>query len=155
MSELNLGPTGLQQNEDGYSVDFGGVADAKFDPVPAGFYECQIEEAEFTHAESTGNPMLKFKWTVISPDGYKGRKLFSNHVLGGSDAGMAFTKEMLKAVDASLLQGKQNFELLGNNGHFVGKRAKLKVKVKLYEGRKVNNVGTIFPAANAGAAFLG
>lgn len=140
--QSNLGATQVQQG-DGYTSDLGAADDSAFEALPQSMYDCEVLEAEFTHAQSSGNPMIKLTWGVVSPEAYAGRKLFSNHVVGGSAAGMGMTKQYFRNFVPELLNGPQNWEEVANSGFFLGKKARLKVKVKLYDGRNVNNVGAI------------
>ena len=51
-----------------------------FDPVPNGRYQVVVERAEMGLAKSSGNPMLRWTFRIVS-GAHAGRKLFKNGML--------------------------------------------------------------------------
>jgi hypothetical protein len=56
------------------------VDDEPFSPIPDGRYVVNVEHVELTKAQSSGNPMLKWTFRVVS-DSFRGRLLWRNNVL--------------------------------------------------------------------------
>ena len=60
------------------------VEPKKFDPVPDGKYQVNVERVELTKAKTTGNTMLKWTLKIIAPK-HVGRLLWRNNVLASRE----------------------------------------------------------------------
>jgi len=56
------------------------VEDREFEPIPDGKYQVNVERAELTRAQTSGNPMLKWTLRIIAPR-FRGRLLWRNNVM--------------------------------------------------------------------------
>jgi len=56
------------------------VEEQDFEPVPDGKYQVTVEAVELTHAQSSGNPMLKWKLRILGP-AFRNRILWRNSVI--------------------------------------------------------------------------
>ena len=56
------------------------VEDRDFEPIPDGNYQVNVERAELTRAQTSGNPMLKWTLRIIAPR-FRGRLLWRNNVM--------------------------------------------------------------------------
>lgn len=116
------------------NLDFSGVK--SIEALEEGTYMATIEVVEETVAKSSGNPMLKVKYSV---DGTN-NKLFDNFVL--TDAAMWKLKELLGSL------GYDTSEIVDLDvNELVGQQVQLIVIQEEYEGNTVNRVKKILPAA--------
>ena len=56
------------------------VEEREFEPIPDGKYQVNVERAELTRAQTSGNPMLKWTLRIIAPR-FRGRLLWRNNVM--------------------------------------------------------------------------
>lgn len=115
------------------NLDFSNVASR--DPLPEGIYEVSIAKVEQTVSKSSGNPMLKIEFNILT-DGYTGRKVWSNYVL--TDAAMWKIVELLRAVgiDTDAFLDMDTDEL-------VGLTCSAKITQREYDGNIQNEVKKI------------
>ena len=50
------------------------------EPLPEGLYELRVAKVEQTTSKTSGNPMLKVEFDVMT-EGYTGRKIWANYML--------------------------------------------------------------------------
>lgn len=131
-------------------ADFGDVEEASFEVIPAGMYNCQIVECEFTYSEAKGTPMWSLQLEVSDGE-YAGRKLFTHWVMAGK--GMPFTKKDLAQVAPELLEAPFNPQDPEVVASILGRDVRAKVKVGTYQGDKNNNVRGLFAADGEGSGF--
>ncbi len=141
-------------NDDDVEFDMSQVAEDSFEVLPAGTYNVVVDEAE-AKKSSSGNSMISLQLLVEDGE-YEGRKLFTHVVFSPKTMGMA-KRTMNRLGLADLTNGpfKPNQEAADQ---FVGKRAKVVVKVKQYEGEPANEVKKILPAGGGeggSSDFLG
>lgn len=60
------------------NLDFSNVPSRE--PLPEGVYDVQIAKIEETKSKTSGNPMLKIEFDILS-EGYNGRKIWANYLL--------------------------------------------------------------------------
>lgn len=100
-----------------------------FEDLPAGYYLCEVETAELTTSKTSGNPMVKFRFSTVEDgiaektdengDTYltrvehtTNRKIFKNYVLTTKKQLDTFVSDMLKfegEVAGEPLIGKEYF----------------------------------------------
>lgn len=75
------------------------VKETDFEEVPDGRYQCRIERAELTRAQTTGNPMLKWTLRVLGPT-QRDRLIWKNSVLTAGT--MEYVKKDLQVCGVTL-----------------------------------------------------
>ena len=135
---------------DNLMVDFNDVEDVSFEALPKAVYPCIIADCEFTHSQSSGNPM----WTLqleVSDGEYAGRKLYSHLVFAG--AGLPITKRQLGRIAPDIIA--QAFDPSDEDivAQMLGLEVKAKVTVRKYQGEDRNNVADLFPGGG-GDGFM-
>lgn len=68
----------LAQFDGGY--DEAPVEEREFEDIPDGKYQVNVEKAELTHSQTSGNPMLKWTLKILGPK-FAGRLLWRNNVI--------------------------------------------------------------------------
>jgi len=146
--------------DDGFVVDFTDVGDqAAFAAVPRGLYDANVDELTFGMSQSSGNPMWTWKFEIESGE-HKGRKLFHHSVFTG--ASLPRTKKTLAAVCPDILaQGRFDAKQVADSGVMLGRRCRIRIDIKKYEGTDRNNVRDVLPpnaedgGAGGAGSFLG
>jgi hypothetical protein len=112
--------------EDGGSliVDLSNVEELKFDLIPKGVYDAEVDELTYGKSKSSENYMFTWVFRIDSGD-YAGRKLyfytsFSNKALKG-------TKTSLLRIDPELFAGQFNPNEIAESGKLLGKKLRIKV----------------------------
>jgi len=111
------------------------VKETDFEEVPDGRYQCRVERAELTRAQTTGNPMLKWTLRVLGPT-QRDRLIWKNSVL--TTGTMEYVKKDLQVCGVTLTRlsdlGQHLPDLLdlkievskqsknGNSNIFINKR---------------------------------
>lgn len=128
-------------------VDFGGVSDdaGGFEVLPRGIYDVVVDGCEYGISQRSGNPM--WTWTFEVEGGeYANRKLFFHTVLTKEQ--MPRTKKALACIAPEVLTaGNVDVKALADEGTFLGKRCRVRVDIRKYEGEDRNNVRAILPPA--------
>jgi hypothetical protein len=95
-----------------------------FDPLPAGWYNVRVENAEEVTA-STGTPGIKMELAVT--DGpYTGRKIWDRMWI--SEAGAGFIVQKLQAMNYPIPQGEFDLDAI----ELIGRRCAVKVEPRTY-----------------------
>lgn len=123
-------------------------------PVPAGIYDAIVDEVEFLIA-STGRPMLKWTFLLTNPEqGYLGRKQFVNTVTKSdtdekTESALARVTDLFRTLSPSkdLTQVRFKDYNASSNNDMIGLPCRLKLRTRLYDGRVVNDVRQVLPAA--------
>ncbi len=124
---------------------------AGYELLPRAVYACVIDELEFGYSQSSGNPM--WTWRVEVEDGdFAGRKLFTHTTF--NEGGLPRTKKAIMRVAPELLEGPFDPEEVAASGVMVGKRLRVRVDIKPYQGEKRNNVREILAPAGGGDDFV-
>jgi hypothetical protein len=140
--------------EEGFVVDFSQVGDSNFVVLPRGVYDAQVDDCTYGLSQSSGNPMWTWKFEIEGGE-FNGRKLFSHSVF--TPAAMPRTKKVIGVVAPELLNGPFNPKEVAESGVLLGRKVRIRLDVKKYEGQDRNNVRDVLaPAAEAGGgSFLG
>lgn len=129
-------------------VDLANVEELKFDLIPKGVYNAEVDELTFGKSKSSGAAMFTWIFRITEGD-YAGRKLyyytsFSNKALKG-------TKTSLVRIDAEIFSGQFNPQEVAESGKLLGKPVRIKIS---HEERQDNGelqarVQNIMPPASA------
>jgi len=123
-----------------------------FAVMPRGMYNCVVDDLTFGPSQRSGNPMWTWTFEVEGGD-YAGRKLWFYSPFT-EDMKPRITK-VLSRIAPELLSGPFSPGDIAAQGTLVGKRAKLRVDIRKYEGKDRNNVRDILPPEQAdGGDFL-
>jgi hypothetical protein len=137
-------------------IDLSGVdenADA-FPVIPRGIYPAVVDEVVYGMSVSSGNPMWTWKFELSEGD-YAGRKLFFHTPF--VENMMPRLKKVLSRIAPELLNGPFNPEQIANESILVGKECRIRLDIKMYEGKNRNNVRDVLPpdSGTGEASFLG
>jgi hypothetical protein len=130
-------------------IDLTEVQQPKFEILPPGVYDAVVDDVEFTHSQSSGNPMLT--WTLrVSLDDGRERTLFYHTTL--TETGLPRLKRAVEAIapDADL----SAFRPREASGLLAGRPCRIKIKNRMYDGQQRNNVNDILPPENSDG-FMG
>lgn len=143
---------GGEGQEGGLTVDLSGVDEnAGFELIPRGIYNCVVDDLEFGYSQNSGNPM--WTWRVEIEDGdFAGRKLFTHTTF--NEGGLPRTKKAIMRVAPELLEGPFDPEEVANDGTMVGKRLRIRVDIRPYQGEKRNNVREILAPESGADDFV-
>lgn len=144
-------PVNYEEDDmDSMVLDLTEVKEEAMEPIPAGWVDCIIEEVEAKRAESSGAPMLAWKFKVLDVEGQeeiKGRRLFWNTVLNHNFGLVNAKKASLICDPTADLSGVRPADF---SDLCVGKHISVKTSVKLYQGRRRNEVRDIRPISEGG-----
>lgn len=135
--------TGVDENADAFPV------------IPRGIYPAVVDEVTYGLSQASGNPMWTWKFELSEGD-YAGRKLFFHTPF--VENMMPRLKKVLSRIAPDLLQGPFDPERIANESILVGKECRVRLDIKMYEGKNRNNVRDVLPPETAGggeASFLG
>jgi len=142
--------------EDGFTVDLSTDDETKsgFPVMPRGIYPSVIDDCTFGLSQASQNPMWTITFEIESGD-YAGQKLFFH---------LPFTPKMRSRIKRFLVRvapelANTPFDPKGvaDSGELSGKRAKVRVDIRKYEGEDRNNVRDVLPPdaeGGEGASFL-
>lgn len=122
----------------GVTLNFSGVEDKNFDPIPNGAYEAvvhDIEETEVKNGKNAGAPMWAVQFAINGGE-YDNRRVFRNYTL--VDSSLWAVKQFLVAVgvDPEALGGEVEIDL----NDLIGLPCRVVVRQREYEGQKQNDV---------------
>jgi len=60
------------------------VEDREFEDAPDGKYQVNVDKVELTHAQTSGNPMLKWTLRILGPR-FAGQLLWRNNVIASAE----------------------------------------------------------------------
>jgi len=147
----NLDLTADDNTQDNLVLNLEDAKETTFEALPPGVYNCVIENVEFGNS-SNGNPMLTWVFKVTDPL-YEGRFLY-NHTTLNNDVGLGRLKKLLTRVlpdiDISEFKPRQ----FCDEGSALGSPCRVKVRVRMYQGEKRNNVQDVLPPQESGSSFL-
>jgi hypothetical protein len=167
---VSLGTTAEAEGVDteegeGIVVDLGGVNEAgNFVAMPRGLYDVTVAQLDYGKSQRSNNPM----WTwIFEIDGgeYNGRKLFYHTVF--NEGGLPRVKRTLARIQTDdgypqqLLTQRFNPQVVADEGRLLGARAKVRLDIRTYQGKKQNDIKDVLPpgtasgAAGASGAFAG
>ncbi len=104
--------------------------DNNFEPIPAGWYQAQIEKAEVKATKAGNGSYMNVQYKILGPQ-YAGRVVFGMITIQNpnSTAEEIGKKEMGSLMDACALVS------VNNTDSFIGKTLTIKVKVKPATGQ--------------------
>lgn len=133
-------------------VDMSNVMEAKFENIPKGTYNAEIDAVEFGTSENSGAPM----WTItckVTDEAYAGRKLMT--YASFSRKALPFTKATLMRIDSEMFTGQFSPEDIAAKGELLGKPIRISVKLEEYNGEKRSRIAGILAPKDAGAGASG
>ena len=117
-----------------------------FEPLPAGIYECIIEQTNFKKSKA-GNPMIEWRFKVIDPE-FEDRLLFNYTVLN-NQFGMADLKKTLVRACPDVDLGNFDPKKFCEEGEALGLPCRVKVKVGTDQnGEPSNDITDILAPAD-------
>lgn len=118
----------------------------EFVALRPGTYDVVVEECEFTESQK-GAPMLR--WVLRTTD--ENDRLLYYYTVLDNPIGKQRAKEAIQrlAPDMDLSQ----FKPASDADELVGRRARAKVKTRVYQGKRTNNVQDLL-SPSAGGEFL-
>jgi hypothetical protein len=139
--------------EDGGSlvVDLSGIQEAKFELIPPGMYDAEIDSWDFGASENSGAPMYTAVFKLLHPD-YEKVKLRSYYSF--SQKALPFTKAALRRFAPELVNGPVNPQKVADSGDMLGRKVRLRVTHEkdergISESGKIARVSNVLPAAEA------
>jgi len=145
---------------DGLTVDLSSTDEkGNFEALPRGIYDVTVAQLDFGQSQRSGNNM--WTWIFEIEDGeFAGRKLFYHTVF--NEGGMPRVKRTLARLktddgyEAQLLSNRFSPSAVAEEGRLLGARCRVRVDIRMYEGRKTNNIKDVLPAAGGeGGGFSG
>jgi len=130
-------------NDDDVMVDMTDVGEFKFEVLPKGDYNVIISELEYKLSKASSQPMWGIVLEVEDHPEYSKRKLFANASF--SPKALPGTNSMLKIIAPELYGQKFNPKAVAAGGTLLGRRAKVKVDIKIYENQPQNQVKRWMP----------
>ena len=123
-----------------------------FEPLPAGAYNCVVENAEYGVSQRSQNPMITWVFKVVDPQ-YENRLLFYHTVLN-SQQGLARLKRLLTRVVPDIDMSSFNPKKFCEEGEALGFPCQVKVRIRTYRGERRNDVTDVLPPSEGGASYL-
>jgi len=129
-------------------VDLTGIQEAKFEAIPKGIYDGEIDSCEFGMSNNSGAPMFTLQIAVTNNEAYNGRKLFT--YLSFSQKALPFTKATIGRIAPELLTAKFNPQAVADQGLLLGKPVRMRVQVEEYQGEPRSKISQLLAPAGAG-----
>jgi hypothetical protein len=124
------------------------VEEAKFELIPKGIYEANIDNWEFGLSESSGAKMFTGTFQLEHPD-YSNVKLKSYFSFGAK--ALPFTKRALNQFAPDVFSGAFKPQEIADSGVMIGRKVRVRITHGEYQGQKRSQIGDVLPAAAAGA----
>lgn len=131
-------------------VDLGGIAEAKFEAIPKGIYDGEIDSVEFGMSNNSGAPMLTLSIALTNNEQYQGRKLFTYWSF--SQKALPFTKAAIGRIAPELLQGKFIPQNIADQGLLIGKPVRMRINVEDYQGEPRSKISQLLSPATGDSA---
>src|SRR5436190_8681167 len=129
-------------------VDLGNIQEAKFEPVPRGLYDSEIDSVEYGMSQNSGAPMLTLQIAITDGGDYNGRKLYTYWSF--SQKALPFTKAAIQRVAPELLQGKFIPQKIADEGLLIGKPCRIRVTVEDYQGEPRSRIAQVLARSAEG-----
>jgi len=130
-------------------VDLSNIAEAKFEAIPKGIYDGEIDTVEFGNSNNSGAPMLTLQIAIVNNEQYAGRKLYTYWSF--SQKALPFTKAAISRVAPELLTGKFNPQAVADQGMLLGKPCRIRVTVEDYQGEPRSKISQILAPSDGNA----
>lgn len=147
------------EDSGGMSVDLSGTDEnAQVEAMPRGIYPVVLDQLDYGQSQRSGNNMWTWIWEVSDGE-YAGRKLWLHTTF--TEAGLPRVKRTLARIktddgyEAQLLTSRFNPENVANEGRLLGARCRLRVDIRVYQGRKTNNVRDVLAVTGEGSDGFG
>ena len=126
------------------------AGDSNFDPLPVGDYDVEISKAETKQSQS-GKTMYAVQFKVLNGP-HAGRLVFNQFVISPESPGaLNFFFQHMRALglDAGFFQQSPSDDQITTA--LLGRRARITVAMKTYNGSERNDVKKIAPLAGGAA----
>lgn len=133
-------------------VNLTDVQELKFENVPKGTYNAEVDECTYGMSQSSGSPMYTMKWKITDDGPYLGKTLLQ--FLSFSQKALPGTKTNLNRISPELATQAFKPKELADNGYFLGKVAKIRVDLGDYNGEKRSQIKGLVAAGGEGAGFV-
>lgn len=137
-------------------VDLANIQEAKFEPVPRGLYDSEIDSVEYGMSQNSGAPMLTLQIVITDGGDYNGRKLYTYWSF--SQKALPFTKAAILRVAPEILSGKFVPQKVADEGLLIGKPCRIRVTVEDYQGEPRSRISQVLaraPEGNGGGSTAG
>ncbi len=134
-------------------VDLGGIAEAKFEAIPKGIYDGEIDTVEFGMSNNSGAPMLTLQIAIQNSEQYQGRKLYTYWSF--SQKALPFTKAAIMRVAPELLTQKFSPQAVADQGLLLGKPCRIRVAVEDYQGEPRSKISQVLAPSTGDAVNSG
>lgn len=134
-------------------VDLTGIAEAKFEAIPKGIYDGEIDTCEFGMSNNSGAPMLTLQVAITNNETYNGRKLYT--YLSFSQKALPFTKATINRIAPELTTAKFNPQAVADQGLLLGKPVRIRVAVEDYQGEPRSKISQVLAPGDGSAAAAG
>ena len=141
------------EDDDNVVVDFSNIEEARFDPLPNGWYNGIIASMEYKRSESSGKPMWELQ-LMIDEGEYAKRRFFT--YASFSEKALPMTKGLLSKIAPHLLEQPLNPKQVADDQALVGIPIKFRLKQEPSRDDpkvKRNTVKAVEPRT-AGNAFV-
>jgi hypothetical protein len=129
-------------------VDLGGIQEAKFEAVPKGIYNMEVESAEYGMSNNSGQPMITLQ-VVITDGEYSGRKHYTYWSFG--QKALPFTKAAIGRLAPELLTARFNPQKVCDEGLLLGRKCRGRVIHDDYQGETRSRISQLLPPLPNGA----
>ena len=154
--------SGEGEDGEGLVVNLDGVSEeGNFPVMPRGIYDVNLYELTYGLSQSKGNPMWTWIWEIenaAEPD-HNGRRMYYHTTF--TDQGKSRVKRALARIKCNddynkiLLSGPFKPEDVALEGKLLGAKARIRVDVRPYQGKKSNNVREVLPPSESSdSSFL-
>jgi len=137
--------------EDGGSlvIDLTNIEAMKFEAIPKGIYNAEVDSVEYKMSANSGAPMFQFVFKITDGE-YAGRTLY--FYTSFSPKALSGTKTTLLRIDPTIFTGPFAPQKIADEGVLLGKPVRIKLKHEEYNGETVARIQTVLSAGTAGAA---
>lgn len=125
-------------------VDLSDVEEQKFEAIPKGIYDAEVDSCELQISNSSGKPMFAFVFNVTTGE-YTGRKLY--YYASFSEKALPGTKTALLRIDPTIFNGPFKPQEIADQGQLLGKPVRIKVTHETYNGEVRARAQTILAPA--------
>lgn len=133
-------------------VNLSGVAELKFELIPKGIYDANIDSVEYKLSKNSNAWMYEFIMEIEGGD-YDKRKLYT--YTSFSQKALRGTKTTLMRIDPVTFAGEFNPKAVAESGQLLGKKVRIKIGHDEYNGEQVSRISQVLPAAGTDAAAGG
>lgn len=140
----------FEDGEESLLINLDEVKAQTFEAIPKGTYDVAIDSAEYKLSAASGKPMWNLQLTITDGE-FAGRKIFT--ILSFSEKALPGTKAAIARIDSSLITSSFNPKAIAESGELVGKTARVKTKIEMYNDQEQTRVAQWLAAS--GDAFAG